>query len=168
MKKFGNNMLILNSGGTFNKRYNSITGMLDVPYDNDAIEKILISFKAEYDLAGIIYKDSLEMNVQDRKMLADIIRESEDDTFIIIHGTDTMSLSAEFLSEVFEDKKIILTGAMKPFEIDTIEASLNLGMAIGFSKAVTQNGVYICMNGHINIWDKVVKNKMQGKFEIVK
>ena len=160
-------MLILNSGGTFNKRYNETNGTLEVPYDNYTEEQILQSIKQKYALAGVVYKDSLDMDVNDRKMLANIIMESKEDTFVIIHGTDTMDLSAEFLDEIFDDRKIILTGAMKPFEIDNIEATLNLGMAIGYSKAVEEKGVYICMNGIIAPWNKIVKNKRLGKFELV-
>ncbi|WP_324171169.1 asparaginase domain-containing protein [Sulfurimonas sp.] len=161
-------MLILNSGGTFNKRYNLFNGELEVPFDNHAIERILQSVEFKYDLAGIVYKDSLEMNIDDRKMLASIIMESKDDIFIIIHGTDTMSISAEFLSEIFKDRKIILTGAMKPFEIDKIESSLNLGLAIGFAKATLENGVYICMSGMIEPYEKIIKNTNLGIFELVK
>ncbi|MEA3330239.1 MAG: asparaginase domain-containing protein [Campylobacterota bacterium] len=160
-------MLILNCGGTFNKRYNPLNGELEVPYDNYALDKIVKYVDSEYDLAGVIYKDSLELDINDRKMLANIIMESKDDTFIIIHGTDTMSITAEFLSEVFDDRKIILTGAMKPFEIDNLEASVNLGIAIGFSKALTESGVYICMNGHTKPWAKIQKNQKLGKFELV-
>lgn len=160
-------MLILNSGGTFNKRYNPLNGELEVPYDNEAVNRILQSVDFKYDLAGVVYKDSLEMDANDRKMLAMIIGESEDDSFVIIHGTDTMDKSAEFLSEIFSDKKIVLVGAMKPFEIDKIEASFNLGMAIGFIKSVQDNGVYICMSGHVKPWDKLKKNNSMGKFEIV-
>ena len=36
-------MLILNSGGTLNKRYNKQNGDLEVPYDNNTILKILKS-----------------------------------------------------------------------------------------------------------------------------
>ena len=160
-------MLILNSGGTFNKRYNETKGELEVPYDNYAIEQILQSIKQKYALAGVVYKDSLDMDINDRKMLVNIIMESRDDTFIIVHGTDTMDASAEFLDAIFDDRKIILTGAMKPFEIDNIEASLNLGMAMGYAKAVEDYGVYICMNGLIAPWDKIRKNKRLGKFELV-
>jgi L-asparaginase len=161
-------MLILNSGGTFNKRYNLLNGELEVPYDNYAIDQILQNMDADFDMAGVVYKDSLEMDANDRKMLANIIRESIDDTFIIVHGTDTMHLTAEFFHEVFDDRKIILTGAMKPFEVDKIESSFNLGMAIGFAKSLKENGTYICMNGHVQPWNKIVKNKVLGKFEIVK
>ncbi len=161
-------MLILNSGGTFNKRYNEKTGELEVPYDSVAVTKILTSVESKYDLAGVVFKDSLEMDLEDRKMITKIIMESTDKSFIIIHGTDTMDKTAEFLDEIFEDRKIILTGAMKPYEINNTEASFNLGMAMGFLKAKPKNGVYICMNGHIKNWHKIQKNKNIGKFEVVK
>ncbi len=160
-------MLILNSGGTFNKKYNPLNGELEIPYNNSAIEKILQSVEAKYDLAGVIYKDSLDMTMDDRKMLASVIMESKDDTFVIVHGTDTIHLSAEFLDEIFDNRKIVFVGAMKPFEIDNIEASLNLGMAIGFARAVSKNGVYICMSGYIEPWNKIRKNTKFGKFEVV-
>lgn len=160
-------MLILNSGGTLNKKYNSLSGELEVSYNNEAIETILKSMDAEYDLAGVIYKDSQEMTMDDRKILAKVVMESKDDTFVIVHGTDTMHLSAEFLAEIFDDRKIVLVGSMRPFEIDSVEASLNLGMAIGFARTVNENGVYICMSGYVEPWDKIQKNTKFGKFEVV-
>lgn len=161
-------MLILNCGGTFNKRYNPLNGELEVPFDNYAIEKILTTYSTSLNIAGAIYKDSLEMDVNDRKAIADIIRESDEETFIVVHGTDTMNLTAEFLDEVIKDKKIILTGAMKPFEIDNIEASLNLGMSLGFLQSLNEFGVYICMSGLILPWNNISKNIKFGKFELVK
>lgn len=161
-------MLILNCGGTFNKRYNELDGMLEVPYDSFAIEDILKSVDIDYGMAGILFKDSLDITLDDRKTLASIIMQSKDDKFIIVHGTDTMNETAEFLNEIFDDRKIVLTGAMKPYEIDKVEASLNLGLAIGFVQACCNTGVYICMNGYINKCDEIVKNKKLGKFELVK
>ena len=79
-------MLILNTGGTFNKIYNKKNGQLDVSFNNYAIEKILQTCDAEHDLAGVMYKDSLDMDINDRKMLANIIMESKDDSFVIVHG----------------------------------------------------------------------------------
>lgn len=161
-------MLILNSGGTFNKRYNPLNGELEVPYDNKAIEIILNSFEKKIDLAGVVYKDSLEITLDDRKMLSHIILESKDEEFIIVHGTDTMNETAQFLDAMFDDRVIVLVGAMNPFEIDTIESSVNLGMAIGYAQAQQDCGVYICMNGFIDNFNKIRKNKKLGKFELVK
>ncbi len=160
-------MLILNSGGTFNKRYNYLNGALEVPYDNEAPKKILESTQNIFEIAGVLYKDSLEMDMQDRKIIARVIAESSEKKIVIIHGTDTMKLSAEFLSEIFDDRVIVFVGAMRPFEVDQIEASLNLGMAIGYAKACEKNGVYICMSGHLEAWDKIEKNTKFGRFEIV-
>ena len=160
-------MLILNTGGTFNKVYNSVDGELEVSYNNDAVEEILKNYSHEYNIAGVIYKDSLEMDIEDRKLLANIIMESNDDTFVIIHGTDTMHITAEFLHEIFDDRKIVLLGSMKPFSIDNSEASFNLGMALGFLQSNEMNGVYICMSGYIKPWDKLIKNRNLGKFELV-
>ena len=160
-------MLILNTGGTFNKRYNPLSGEVEVAYDNNAIETILETNLSQYDLAAVMYKDSLDMDMNDRKILANIIMESVDNSFLIIHGTDTMHETAEFLSTVFEDRKIVITGAMRPFEIDKIESSLNLGSSIGFLKAQEKNGVYICMNGYIEPWEKIKKNTLKGQFELV-
>lgn len=160
-------MLILNTGGTFNKRYNPIDGELEVPFDNDAIESILESCHFDYALAGVVYKDSLEMDANDRKTLARIIGESNEKSFLIVHGTDSMHESAEFLAEVFDDKKIVFTGAMKPYEINKVEASVNLAMSIGYLKALHNDGVYICMNGNVELWNNIRKNKEQGRFELV-
>lgn len=161
-------MLILNSGGTLNKRYDVNSAEFEVPFDSMAIVKILQSVTSKYDMAGVVFKDSLDMDLEDRKKITDIIMESKDNTFLIIHGTDTMHQTAQFLDEVFDDRKIVITGAMKPFELDNIEASLNIGMAMGFLKAKPKNGVYICMNGYVKNWNKLTKNKQIGKFEVVK
>ena len=159
-------MLVLNTGGTFNKRYNPITGELEVPMDNYALERMMVDFTQKPPLSGVVYKDSLEIDIADRKMIADIIFHSSEKEFVLIHGTDTMEITAEFLSEIFEDRVIVLTGAMKPFEVDEVEASLNYGMALGFAMGCKENGVYICMNGYVKPWDQIRKNKALGRFEV--
>lgn len=161
-------MLILNCGGTLNKRYNPLTGLLEVPYDNHALNEILQSASQKFALAGLIYKDSLEMDANDRKALADIILHSDDNKFLVVHGTDTMDLSAAFLDGVLDGEKcVVFTGAMQPFSIDKIEASLNIGMALGFLNASEQKGVFICMSGYVKRFDAIKKNKNLGKFELV-
>lgn len=161
-------MLILNSGGTFNKRYNEISGELDVPYDNLAIDEILAASKVNFLMAGVVYKDSLDMDLEDRKKIANIISQSDEAEFVIVHGTDTMDVTAEFLDEIFDDRVIVLTGAMKPFSIEKAEGSFNLGMAIGFANYQDDAGVYICMNGKVAPWNKIKKNRELGKFELVR
>ena len=161
-------MKILNTGGTFNKRYNPLSGDMEVPYDNTALTNMMKDFINPIDVAGVLYKDSLEFTMDDRKMLANIIHVDEEKTFVLIHGTDTMELTAEFLDAIFDDRIIIFTGAMTPFEINPVEASINFGLAVGYAKACEKNGVYLCMNGEIQPFGKLVKNRSAGRFEIVR
>ena len=52
---------VLNTGGTFNKRYNPILGQLEVPKDNIALDKIIKScFNVEFEIKNIVSKDSLD------------------------------------------------------------------------------------------------------------
>lgn len=159
-------MLILNTGGTFNKRYDPIRGELFVPVDNDAVETILKSLVIEIDVQGILYKDSLEMKDTDRSLLADTIAKSDEKVIIVVHGTDTMDLSAEFIAGLSLQKTVVFTGAMVPFSIDPIEATANLSMAIGFASR-SCSGVYIVMQGICGQYNYVQKNRECGKFEYV-
>ena len=160
-------MLILNTGGTFNKRYNPISGELEVPYDNDAVEAATRHFGYELNIAGAIYKDSLEMTADDRRMLSDIINASEEETIIVVHGTDTMELSAAFVAETVSEKAVIFTGAMIPFSIDPVDATANLAMALGYAASRPVAGAYIVMQGLIAPFDRITKNRALGRFEIV-
>lgn len=157
----------MNTGGTFNKRYNPITGEMEVPFDNVAIEEITKHFSYEVDIAGMLYKDSLEMDQTDRDQLTAIMSADDEDIFVVVHGTDTMHLTAQQLAEYLPETVIVLVGAMIPFSIDKSEASLNLGMALGFAATRPANGVYICMSGIIAPHDQIRKNRDKGRFEIV-
>lgn len=159
-------MLILNTGGTFNKRYDPIKGELFVPNDNLAVEQIIESLVIPIPVQGVIYKDSLEMDNHDRSVLAHTIALLEEKIIIVVHGTDTMDLSAEHVASLRLDKVIVFTGAMIPFSIDPIEATANLSMAIGYAQNA-ESGVYIAMQGIAGQYDSVKKNKSAGKFEYV-
>lgn len=159
-------MLIINTGGTFNKRYDPIKGELFVPNDNQAVDSILESLEIDIFLQGVIYKDSLEMNDHDRTLLGQTIATSDAKTVIVIHGTDTMDLSAEYIDRLALDKAVVFTGAMVPFSIDPIEATANLSMAMGYAHNA-EAGVHIVMQGVMGSFKQVKKNKSAGKFEYV-
>lgn len=159
-------MLIINTGGTFNKRYDPITGNLFVPNDNTAVETILSHMNASIECRGIIYKDSLEMDDQDRLVLAQTIRQSGEHRIIVVHGTDTMAQSAAAVAELGLAKTIVFTGAMMPFSLQTIEATANLALALGYAQCA-EEGVYIAMQGIAGPYTRVIKNRTLGKFEHV-
>lgn len=160
------NILIINTGGTFNKRYNPIKGELEVPKDSIALENILKYFyNLKYELKNIIHKDSLEMEESDREELVEHIKNSSSDKILIIHGTDTMDKTAEFLEKYISDKTILLTGAMVPYSIDSVEANANLSMAVGYLLHSTKNGIFIAMHGLVDNHKNVYKNREIGVFQ---
>jgi len=157
---------IINTGGTFNKRYNPLNGELEVPSDYKAVKKILKKslFQKKYKIVQIISKDSLEFTKKDREFLVKTIKKSKAKKIIVIHGTDTMKKSAKSVAKKIKNKKIVFTGAMKPFEIERIEAVANFMAGVGFLQNC-KNGVYISMHGIIKKWNRIEKDYKKGVFK---
>ncbi|MFY9068881.1 asparaginase domain-containing protein [Aliarcobacter butzleri] len=158
---------VLNTGGTFNKRYNPLKGELEVPSDNIALDEIIQScFNVDFEIINIISKDSLEIVDEDRDILVETIKKLKNENIIVVHGTDTIDITAKYLSDRIENKKIVLTGAMVPMSIKKVEATLNFAQAIGFLNASIPNGVYISMHGCVTNYAKLLKNRILGQFLI--
>ena len=156
---------VINTGGTFNKRYNPLTGELEVPKDSLALDEIIsYCYNIDFEVLNIISKDSLEMKDYDRELIVQTIKECTNDKVIIIHGTDTIDLTSAYIDEKIKDKNIILTGAMFPISIDKIEATLNFASAIGFLNSNCENGIYISMHGSVKNYKKLIKNREIGQF----
>lgn len=156
---------VLNTGGTFNKRYNPISGKLEVPSDNIALDKIVKScFNIEFEIKNIVSKDSLDFTQEDRELILQNIINSKNDKIIIIHGTDTVDLTAKFIEDKIEKKKVVFTGAMVPMSIDEVEATMNFSQAIGFLNAPIENGIYLSMHGSVIEHSKLKKDRSVGQF----
>lgn len=159
-------ILIISTGGTFNKVYNPLHGELVIDKSSQAIEEIASKWLCTLKIQTIIGKDSLDMNDTDRKELLEAILSTNYNKIIVIHGTDTMNITAQYLSDTKLKKTIILTGAMVPYSIDPIEATANLASAYGYLQALEKNGVFIAMNGILGTHDKVRKDRVEGKFTL--
>jgi len=160
-----NSILILSTGGTFNKIYNPINGTLEIDSNNLALKQIEQKFLCKLNYKSIINKDSLDFTNNDRELLAKTIKESEFSKIVVIHGTDTIDLSSQVVASLKLEKAVVFTGAMVPFSIDPIEATANLSLALGFCK-LAKSGVYIALNGVTDSYDRVIKNRELGKFEL--
>ena len=156
---------VINTAGTFNKRYNPILGELEVPKDSIALDEIIsYCYNIDFDVLNVISKDSLDMSDADREFIVKTIKNCKNKNIIIVHGTDTMDLTAKYLDENIKDKTIVLTGAMLPISINKIEATLNFASAIGFLNANIKNGIYISMHGSVKNYKKLIKNREIGQF----
>jgi L-asparaginase len=160
-------ILIISTGGTFNKVYDPLNGELTVDNTSKALEEIASKWLCEFEILTIIGKDSLDMTNHDRLELLATISHSSYEYVIIIHGTDTMNITAEYLFDGDCKKCIVFTGAMVPYSIDPVEATANLCSAYGYINALEKSGIYIAMNGVMDVYEKVKKDRKLGKFIVV-
>lgn len=159
-------ILIINTGGTFNKSYDPLTGTLFVDTTSESLENIASKWLCKFEIMNIIGKDSLDITTHDRLELLATINHCDYTHIIIIHGTDTMSLTAEYLCDGEVEKCIVLTGAMVPYSIDPVEATANLCSAYGYMQLIKKKGIYIAMNGAIGEHTQIKKDRKLGKFTL--
>ena len=159
-------ILIINTGGTFNKIYNPLNGMLEITSHSYALDTIASKWICNFEVLNILGKDSLDMTNQDRLELLNTITQSTSSSIIVIHGTDTMDVSAAYIADAKLEKRILFTGSMVPYSIDPVEATANLASAYGYIQALKKDGVYIAMNGIVDVYTKIKKNHKKGKFTL--
>lgn len=160
---------VLNIGGTFNKIYNEVTGCLEVPFNNRAVEQLIKQVyrnNLKIQLEGLIYKDSLDMTDADRVDIKNAVQKYS--KVLIVHGTDTMDKTAAFLAQHCFKQQIVLTGAMQPYFIDPVEATANFALSMQFLQQSNEKGVFIGMHGLLLPYDKIIKNRTKGVFECQK
>tara|TARA_Y100000758_G_scaffold146524_1_gene103837 strand:+ start:467 stop:952 length:486 start_codon:yes stop_codon:yes gene_type:complete len=152
------------TGGTFDKEYDEITGSLF--FKDTHLREMLDLGRAKIDvnIRTLMMVDSLEMSSEDRNLIVENCRNSEEEQIIITHGTDTMTETGRMLAEANIEKTIVLTGAMIPYKFGSSDGLFNLGSALGFVQSLPK-GIYIAMNGRCFNYDKVRKNKETGIFE---
>ena len=159
-------ILILVTGGTFDKEYNELTGELFFK-DTHVFEMLKLGRNlVSTTIHPLMMKDSLHMTDDDRKWIADHCASVPQEHIIITHGTDTMVETAEYLSGKLKEKTIVLTGAMIPYKFGSSDGLFNLGSALALVQTLNK-GVYIAMNGRYFRAGKVRKNRADGVFEEV-
>lgn len=155
---------ILATGGTFDKQYDALSGVL-VFGDSHLPEAIARSRIApQFVLQEVFLLDSLDMQAQHREQVLVACRAATENRIVIIHGTDTMTDTAQVLGAAALDKTIVLTGAMVPYAVTGSDALFNFGFACGVAGTLPA-GVYVAMNGTVFAWNQVRKNRAAGIFE---
>jgi len=167
MKASPQPITLLVTGGTLDKDYQTTSG--ELIFSETHLPKLLEEANSTLPikLKVLMLKDSLEMLDSDRQKILDACLESATDRVVITHGTDTMTDTALFLknSRQLTDKTVVLTGAMRPFQLNQSDASFNLGTAL-MAAQLASSGIYIAMNGELFEASQVSKNRQQGIFEL--
>ena len=162
---------IISTGGTFNKVYNESNGLFDIDENGLAAREIIALTRdnLECEFEEIIHKDSNFFTDEDRHALVAKLLESESENIIVIHGTDTMDVSAEYIDNQDTQlaKRVIFVGSMKPYNIQKDEPIFNLAVAVGFLNATPAYGIYIAMHGLVMPYTKIKKDKSAGVFKKV-
>lgn len=154
---------IITTGGTFDKVYYDALSEFSI---GDPMAEPLLheaGVQCAYRIESLLKKDSLEFTDADRQHLANSIVQCPEDKILVIHGTDTMTHSAQYLSNL-GNKTVVFTGAMQPARMRSSDAPFNLGFAFGVLQCLPA-GVYIAMHGQVFNADNVHKNRQQGRFE---
>lgn len=157
---------LLITGGTLDKDYNELSGNLEFSKTHLPIllDQANITLATQPEV--LMLKDSLEMTSEDRQLILNACLASSCQRLVITHGTDTMAETAEYLlnSSLPLSKTIVLTGAMRPFQLGQSDASFNIGSAL-MACQLANTGIYIAMNGELFNASEVQKNRQDGVFE---
>lgn len=158
---------ILITGGTFDKEYDMINGRLYFNQTN--VDEMLLNGRCTvpHTVETLMMIDSLEMTDTDREKIRKACSETQEDKIVITHGTDTMTVTGEYLAKANLNKTIVITGAMIPYSFGSSDGFFNLGSAIAFAQSLPA-GVYISMNGTYFHWNEVRKNRQTGFFEEIR
>ena len=155
---------IIVTGGTFDKKYNELTG--ELYFNKTHVSEMLKLGRSRLELriVALMMRDSLHLTDSDINIISDMCKKSEEDKILITHGTDKMVKTAKVLGEFIKNKTIVLTGAIVPYAFGSSDGMFNLGSALAFVQTLPC-GFYITMNGKYFHYDNVRKNKENGNFE---
>jgi L-asparaginase len=160
-------ILVIAAGGTFDKRYDEIRGELS--FGESHLPQVLQDCRitSPHRLQVLPLLDSLDMVDADRERIAQACAGAAETAIVVVHGTDTMQLTAQTLARAQLAKTIVLTGAMIPLDIAHSDALFNFGYALGLAQHMPA-GVYVAMNGTAFDWNRVRKNRNTGYFEAIR
>lgn len=169
---------LITTGGTIEKTYDELTG--ELVNRHTIVRRMLEELRledTEVNVMELMSKDSLYLTAADRSRIVEVVRAAgaEDEPepgeeevlsgVVILHGTDTLTDTGERLLEELPGVRvpIVLTGAMRPFEMKRSDALQNLTEAI-FAAGVLEPGVWCVAHGRALRFPGVEKDRERGTF----
>lgn len=162
---------IISTGGTIEKTYCASDGSLrNAGSVLDLLLQSLHVEGVELERIHLFDKDSLDMVAADHELLASTVEDQIDrtDGVIVVHGTDRLSVSGERIHDRLVAAEsmsipVVLTGAMRPFELRTSDATQNVTEAL-LAVRLLDAGVYCVMHGQVLAFPGVTKDLERGTF----
>ena len=164
---------LITTGGTIEKTYDEQSG--ELVNQRSMVRTMLLALRLEdttINTIELMEKDSVVLTDRDRTRISDLVRAlignaptPETGGIIILHGTDTLCDTGEHLHAHLSSPTvpIVLTGALRPFEMKRSDALQNLTEAI-FAAGILEPGVYCVAHGRAMRFPGIVKDKDRGSF----
>ena len=164
-------LCLLTTGGTIEKTYDEESG--ELANRRSIVRRMLDELRLddlEIDTRELMSKDSLEMTDEDRARVVAAVGEVFEGSadlvgVVVLHGTDTLTRTGERLLVAFPSPPVpvVLTGAMRPFEMKRSDALQNLTEAIFAARALPP-AVYCVAHGRALRFPGVEKDRERGTF----
>jgi L-asparaginase len=115
----------------------------------------------------LMNKDSLDMSEEDHVLISQVAGEeaARHDGVIVVHGTDRLAVTGERMVARWGTPAapIVLTGAMRPYELRDSDALQNLTEAL-MAVQLLPCGVYVVMHSQVLQFPGVIKDPVRGSF----
>lgn len=159
---------LISTGGTIEKTYDELSGVLANRVS--VLDVMLASLQlrgVSIDRVSLMNKDSLEMSEADHDLIAATAAKqaATHDGVVIVHGTDRLAKTGDRLVERLGSPRtpIVLTGAMRPWEMRSTDALQNLTEAL-LAVQLLAPGVYVAMHSQVLRFPGVEKDPKAGTF----
>lgn len=164
---------LITTGGTIEKTYDEATGSLE--NRRSIVGRMLHRLRLEdasVCVVELMSKDSLFMTDEDRARIVRTVQEQlslpdaqRPTGIVILHGTDTLCVTGERLLRDVPTPgvPIILTGAMRPYEMTRSDALQNLTESV-FGAGVLPPGIYCVSHGRALAFPGVRKDRERFRF----
>jgi L-asparaginase len=167
-------IVLVTTGGTIEKTFDERSG--ELANRRSIVHRMLAELRlegVEVEVVELMSKDSLEMTEADREAIVAAVRAAQDPAadgghdlagVVVLHGTDTLAVTGERLRREPRPRvAVVLTGAMRPFEMKRSDALQNLTEALFASQALPP-GVYCVAHGRALAFPGVEKDRRRGTF----
>jgi L-asparaginase len=158
---------LISTGGTIEKTYDELSGVLANKVS--VLDVMLASLElrgVEVQRMQLMNKDSLDMTPDDHTLIATTATQIAGTVggVVVVHGTDRLAVSGERMCELGKPASpIVLTGAMRPYELRSTDALQNLTEAL-LAVQLLAPGVYVAMHNQVLQFPGVIKDPQRGTF----
>lgn len=159
---------VISTGGTIEKTYDELGGVLINALSNlDVVLGTLVLHGVDIVRVPLMNKDSLEMNDEDHALIAQTceVYAAQHSGVVVVHGTDRLVKTGDVIVDRVGVPRvpIVLTGAMRPYQLRNTDAIQNITEAL-LAVQIATPGVYCALHNRLLRFPGVVKDRRNGTF----